>query len=127
MSDMCAGCDEPIVYECYDGVPWETVGDDAVCSSRCSLRVALARYQSDRTADALLRRSVLRQMIEHGHDVGEVSLLVETDDEPEWVIGEPVAIDGGLVLEGCFVDRDGHEWDEVRRDWHSVYDVAIGG
>ncbi len=73
----------------------------------------------------LLRQSTLRQMVEHGHDVGEVSLLVETDDEPEWVVGEPVAIEGGVVLEGCFVDRDGCEWYEVRRDWSSVYDVTV--
>ncbi len=127
MSDMCAGCEEPIVYQGSGGLPWETVGDDAVCSSRCSLRVALARYPGDRTADAPLRQSTLRQMVEHGHEVGEVRLLVETDDEPEWVVGEPMAIDGGVVLEGCFVDRDGREWDEIRRDWHSIYDVTIGG
>ena len=56
MSDMCAGCDEPIVYECYDGVPWETIGDDAVCSSRCSLRIALARYPGDQTSPVTERR-----------------------------------------------------------------------
>ena len=124
MNTMCYGCDEPIVYEGPGGLPWGTVDGEGVCSPRCCLRVMLLIYQGKRTIDGVLRISSLRQMVEQGHDVGEISLLIETNDEPEWVVGEPVAIDGGVVLEGCFVDRDGREWDEVRRDWPSIYDVA---
>lgn len=131
MSDMCAGCEEPIVYAGPSGLPWGTIYGLSVCSARCQLRFNISRYPSDglphaeKVLQGRRRCSALRNLIEQGHEVGEVHLLVETDDEPEWVVGEPMAIDDGVVLEGCFVDRDGREWDEVRRGWSSVYDVAV--